>query len=128
MFIRSINGVSTEDCYCKICGCFLIHNEKFWLKNKIHVADMSVPFMSTNDKRTFLSVKNYNGHQYRRCVCNECIKKKFPNYKGKLTCTSAFYTQYVYGVSDEDFKEAKLNVCQRTEGQYIKHFGKELRT
>lgn len=120
-FVKS-TGLSATLCYCKECGKFLNHNEKFWVKqnSKNHIT-----LGCTNIKHTFLHTKIYNGHEYRRCVCNDCIKKKFPNYKGMLTCQSAFYVQYAFGVSDEDFKEIKEKVCLRTEEFYIKRFGKD---
>lgn len=125
VFTKATNENSSV-CYCKECGKFLIHNEKFWIKNdKLPWTDKSMPLICTNVNKTFLQVKTYNGHEYRRCVCDECIKKKYPNYKGKLTCQSAFYTQYAFGVSAEDFKSVKDKVCKRTEENYIKQFGEE---
>lgn len=124
LFVES-TGEDASSCYCKDCGKFLVHNEKFWRKNKTAAADMSEPLACSNFKQTFLQTKEYNGHAYRRCVCNDCLKKKFPEFKGKLTCQSAFYVQYAFGVSDEDFQTVKRNVCVRTKENFIKSYGEE---
>lgn len=124
LFVES-TGEDASSCYCKDCGKFLAHNEKFWRKNKTACADMSEPLACSNFKQTFLQTKEYNGHTYRRCVCNDCLKKKFPEYKGKLTCQSAFYVQYAFGVPDEDFQTVKRNVCVRTKENFIKSYGEE---
>lgn len=120
-FVKS-TGLSATSCYCKECGCFLSHKEQFWIKH--HIKN-GITLGCTNLKHTFLHTKEYNGHLYRRCICNDCIKKKYPHYKGTLICQSAFYVQYAFGVSHEDFKEAKEKVCKRTQENFIKQFGKE---
>ena len=122
LFVES-TGEDASSCYCKVCGRFLAHDEKFWYKNKTARADMAEPLACSNIKQTFLQTKVYNGHPYRRCVCNDCIKKKYPEYKGKLTCQSAFYVQYAFGVSNEDFQQVKRNVCCRTKESFIKSYG-----
>lgn len=116
---------SAGSCYCKECGKFLVGQEVFWLKNKTACADVSEPLRCSNDKRTFLHIKTVNGHRYRRCVCDECIKKKFPIYKGSLSSPTALYIQYAYGISDEDFRVVTNKVCARSLEGFIAKYGHE---
>ena len=113
--------------YCKDCGKFLIYDD-----GNIHFNERN----NKNDKhdiiswgKTFLSVKQYNGHIYHLCRCKECVGKKFPQiYSRKnLYCVNfAKYTQYAYGVSNEDFFTYTHIRQAITKDNMIKKYGEEL--
>lgn len=75
-----------------------------------------------------MSTREYNGHVYHLCRCKECVGKKYPViYKSKSLYAQKFakYTQYAYGVSDEDFSQYTKVRQAITKDSMIKKYGEE---
>ena len=70
--------------------------------------------------------KEFNGKEYRLCVCQECLEKAFgksPNYS-KVFNTRNDKTKYAFNVSDEDYEQDGKSKAV-TKENLIKRYGEE---
>ena len=115
------NNIDPSICYCKECGKFLAYDNAVF-----HINSVTKKLVCDDNKLSFLSTRNYNGNEYHLCRCYDCVCKKFPNFKDvrfKFAHKAAKYTQYGFGVSDEDFKPvSKARQCV-TKEKMIKRYG-----
>lgn len=115
------NNIDPSICYCKECGKFLAYDNAVF-----HINQVTKKLVTDDNKLSFLSTRNYNGNEYHLCRCYDCVCEKFPNFKDvrfKFAHKAAKYTQYGFGVSDEDFKpvcDARQSV---TKEKMIKKYG-----
>lgn len=115
------NNIDPSICYCKECGKFLAYDNAVF-----HINSVTKKIVCDDNKLSFLSTRNYNGNEYHLCRCYDCVCKKFPNFKDvrfKFAHKAAKYTQYGFGVPDEDFKpvcDARQSV---TKEKMIKKYG-----
>ena len=96
------NNIDPSICYCKECGKFLAYDNAVF-----HINKATKKLVTDDNKLSFLSTRNYNGTEYHLCRCYDCVCEKFPNFRDvrfKFAHKAAKYTQYGFGVSDEDFK------------------------
>lgn len=115
---------SVSDAYCKECGEPLLNGCILW-KNPKQTNNI---LRSNRLKKTFLYSRMFNDVEYRLCRCDKCIKENYPEYKGNLYSTSAYYVQYAFGVSDEDFEPMKRKACVRSLPGFIAKYGQETGT
>ena len=115
------NNIDPSICYCKECGKFLAYDNAVF-----HINSVTKKIVCDDNKLSFLSTRNYNGNEYHLCRCYDCVCEKFPNFKDvrfKFAHKAAKYTQYGFGVPDEDFKpvcDARQSV---TKEKMIKKYG-----
>ena len=115
------NNIDPSICYCKECGKFLAYDNAVF-----HINQATKKLVTDDNKLSFLSTRNYNGNEYHLCRCYDCVCDKFPNFRDvrfKFAHKAAKYTQYGFGVSDEDFKpvcDARQSV---TKEKMIKKYG-----
>ena len=115
------NNIDPSICYCKKCGKFLAYDNAVF-----HINQATKKLVTDDNKLSFLSTRNYNGNEYHLCRCYDCVCEKFPNFRDvrfKFAHKAAKYTQYGFGVSDEDFKpvcDARQSV---TKEKMIKKYG-----
>lgn len=115
------NNIDPSICYCKECGKFLAYDNAVF-----HINQATKKLVTDDNKLSFLSTRNYNGNEYHLCRCYDCVCEKFPNFRDvrfKFAHKAAKYTQYGFGVSDEDFKpvcDARQSV---TKEKMIKKYG-----
>ena len=115
------NNIDPSICYCKECGKFLAYDNAVF-----HINSVTKKIVCDDNKLSFLSTRNYNGNEYHLCRCYNCVCNKFPNFKDvrfKFAHKAAKYTQYGFGVHDEDFKpvcDARQSV---TKEKMIKKYG-----
>ena len=115
------NNIDPSICYCKECGKFLAYDNAVF-----HINSVTKKIVCDDNKLSFLSTRNYNGNEYHLCRCSDCVCEKFPNFKDvrfKFAHKAAKYTQYGFGVPDEDFKpvcDARQSV---TKEKMIKKYG-----
>ena len=115
------NNIDPSICYCKECGKFLAYDNAVF-----HINSVTKKIVCDDNKLSFLSTRNYNGNEYHLCRCYDCVCEKFPNFKDvrfKFAHKAAKYTQYGFGVLDEDFKpvcDARQSV---TKEKMIKKYG-----
>ena len=115
------NNIDSSICYCKECGKFLAYDNAVF-----HINSVTKKIVCDDNKLSFLSTRNYNGNEYHLCRCYDCVCEKFPNFKDvrfKFAHKAAKYTQYGFGVPDEDFKpvcDARQSV---TKEKMIKKYG-----
>ena len=115
------NNIDPSICYCKECGKFLAYDNAVF-----HINSVTKKIVCDDNKLSFLSTRNYNGNEYHLCRCYDCVCNKFPNFKDvrfKFAHKAAKYTQYGFGVPDEDFKpvcDARQSV---TKEKMIKKYG-----
>lgn len=115
------NNIDPSICYCKECGKFLAYDNAVF-----HINSVTKKIVCDDNKLSFLSMRNYNGNEYHLCRCYDCVCEKFPNFKDvrfKFAHKAAKYTQYGFGVPDEDFKpvcDARQSV---TKEKMIKKYG-----
>ena len=115
------NNIDPSICYCKECGKFLAYDNAVF-----HINSVTKKIVCDDNKLSFLSTRNYNGNEYHLCRCYDCVCDKFPNFKDvrfKFAHKAAKYTQYGFGVPDEDFKpvcDARQSV---TKEKMIKKYG-----
>ena len=115
------NNIDPSICYCKECGKFLAYDNAVF-----HINSVTKRIVCDDNKLSFLSTRNYNGNEYHLCRCYDCVCEKFPNFKDvrfKFAHKAAKYTQYGFGVPDEDFKpvcDARQSV---TKEKMIKKYG-----
>ena len=115
------NNIDPSICYCKECGKFLAYDNAVFHRNSV-----TKKIVCDDNKLSFLSTRNYNGNEYHLCRCYDCVCEKFPNFKDvrfKFAHKAAKYTQYGFGVPDEDFKpvcDARQSV---TKEKMIKKYG-----
>ena len=115
------NNIDPSICYCKECGKFLAYDNAVF-----HLHTYTGKLICDDNKLSFLSTRNYNGNEYHLCRCYDCVCEKFPNFKDvrfKFAHKAAKYTQYGFGVPDEDFKpvcDARQSV---TKEKMIKKYG-----
>lgn len=115
------NNIDPSICYCKECGKFIAYDNAVF-----HINQVTKKLVTDDNKLSFLSTRNYNGNEYHLCRCYDCVCEKFPNFKDvkfKFAHKAAKYTQYGFGVPDEDFKpvcDARQSV---TKEKMIKKYG-----
>ena len=115
------NNIDPSICYCKECGKFLAYDNAVF-----HINSVTKKIVCDDNKLSFLSTRNYNGNEYHLGRCYDCVCEKFPNFKDvrfKFAHKAAKYTQYGFGVPDEDFKpvcDARQSV---TKEKMIKKYG-----
>ena len=115
------NNIDPSICYCKECGKFLAYDNAVF-----HINSVTKKIVCDDNKLSFLSTRNYNGNEYHLCRCYDCVCEKFPNFKDvrfKFAHKAAKYTQYGFGVPNEDFKpvcDARQSV---TKEKMIKKYG-----
>ena len=115
------NNIDPSICYCKECCKFLAYDNAVF-----HINSVTKKLVCDDNKLSFLSTRNYNGNEYHLCRCYDCVCEKFPNFKDvrfKFAHKAAKYTQYGFGVPDEDFKpvcDARQSV---TKEKMIKKYG-----
>lgn len=126
MELFKTKSYDTTLCYCKKCGKPIIYDTNRKFKEVISHGNLTYVIACPS----FLTTKNYNGHEYRLQYCRDCVEKKFPEKKGKTIRNyfqpAAFVTQYAYQVPDEDFNLMKNKVCSHTYESTITKWGKEL--
>lgn len=108
-------------CYCKECGKFLAYDNALF-----HINSVTKKLVCDDNKLSFLSVRNYNGNEYHLCRCYDCVCDKFPAFKDvrfKFAHKAAKYTQYGFGVSDEDFNYVSKQRQSVTKEKMIKKYG-----
>lgn len=115
---------SVSDAYCKECGEPLLNGSVLW-KNPKQTDNI---LRCNRFKKTFLYSRVFNDTKYRLCRCDKCIKEKYPEYKGNLCSTSAYYVQYAFGVTDDDFEPMKRKACVRSLAGFIAKYGQETGT
>lgn len=115
------NNIDPSICYCKECGKFLAYDNAVF-----HINQATKKLVTDDNKLSFLSTRNYNGNEYHLCRCYDCVCEKFPKFSDvrfKFAHKAAKYTQYGFGVPDEDFKpvcDARQSV---TKEKMIKKYG-----
>lgn len=115
------NNIDPSICYCKECGKFLAYDNAVF-----HINQATKKLVTDDNKLSFLSTRNYNGNEYHLCKCYDCVCQKFPEFskvRFKFAHKAAKYTQYGFGVPNEDFKpvcDARQSV---TKEKMIKKYG-----
>ena len=115
------NNIDPSICYCKECGKFLAYDNAVF-----HINSVTKKIVCDDNKLSFLSTRNYNGNEYHLCRCYDCVCEKFPNFKDvrfKFAHKAAKYTQYGFGVPDEDFKPVCDERQSVTKEKMIKKYG-----
>ena len=115
------NNIDPSICYCKECGKFLAYDNAVF-----HINSVTKKIVCDDNKLSFLSTRNYNGNEYHLCRCYDCVCEKFPNFKDvrfKFAHKAAKYTQYGFGVPDEDFKPVCYARQSVTKEKMIKKYG-----
>lgn len=115
------NNIDPSICYYKKCGKFLAYDNAVF-----HINQATKKLVTDDNKLSFLSTRNYNGNEYHLCRCYDCVCEKFPNFRDvrfKFAHKAAKYTQYGFGVSDEDFKPVCDTRQSVTKEKMIKKYG-----
>lgn len=112
----------TSFCFCKDCGKLIAYDtDKHHFSFKKDTGNLQYI-----NGLSFLSTRIYNGHEYRLCRCYDCVCKAYPEFKDvrfKFAHKVAKYTQYGFGVSDEDFNVVSKERQSVTKEKMIKKYG-----
>lgn len=107
---------------CRICGEDIYYDRtelKGARQEKIYIENTS-----------FQTVKNINNHNYFLSVCEDCMRKKFPEYdtlnKSKIFNRPSKYTQYAFNIPDNELNDKLHELCARTEESFIKKYGESI--
>lgn len=78
---------------------------------------------------TYKTTKVVNDKTYNLCVCEECLRKNFPDYdeknKSRIFNQPNKYSQYAFNIPVEEINAKKHELCARTEEAMIKKYGEE---
>ena len=115
------NNIDPSICYCKECGKFLAYDNAVF-----HINSVTKKIVCDDNKLSFLSTRNYNGNEYHLCRCYDCVCEKFPNFKDvrfKFAHKAAKYTQYGFGVPNEELKTVCDARQSKKKKKMIKKYG-----
>lgn len=110
-------------CYCKDCGKLIAYDTD---KREFRFHKYTGKLLYSDNGLSFLTTRIYNGHEYRLCRCYDCVCKAYPEFKNvkfKFSHKAAKYTQYGFGVSDEDFNVVSKERQSVTKEKMIKKYG-----
>lgn len=113
----------TSFCFCRDCGKLIAYDTD---KREFRFHKYTGMLLYSDNGLSFLTTRIYNGHEYRLCRCYDCVCKQFPEFKDvrfKFAHKAAKYTQYGFGVSDEDFNVVSKNRQSVTKEKMIKKYG-----
>lgn len=117
------HNMYTSMCYCRDCGKLIAYDNKPFTINSV---TKELIYNRGNGGLSFLSERVYNGHTYHLCRCYDCVCKAYPEFKNvrfKFAHKAAKYTQYGFGVSDEDFGIVSKDRQSVTKEKMIKKYG-----
>lgn len=109
---------------CKICG-----DDIYYDRTELLGARQKQIYLHNTSYETF---KIINGEKYYLCVCEDCMRKQFPEYDtlnvSKIFNRPSKYVQFAFNIPDEVLHVKLYELCARTEESFIKKYGEELGT
>lgn len=105
---------------CKVCGKDIIYKDTQIYFSKIK--NKGVIFKG----HTYKSIKKVNDKEYTLCVCEECLRDKFPSITNisRTFNVMSEMTKFAFSISDEDYQNSR-NRYAMTREHMIEKYGVE---
>ena len=105
---------------CKVCGNDIVYNDTKIYFSKIK--GKGVIFSG----HSYKSIKTVNNTDYHLCVCEKCLREKFPeiNNMARTFNVMSEPTKFAFEISDNDFENSR-NRYAMTQEHMIEKYGEE---
>lgn len=105
---------------CKVCGKDIIYKDTQIYFSKLK--NKGVIFKG----HTYKSIKKVNDKEYTLCVCEDCLRNKFPNITNisRTFNVMSEMTKFAFSISDEDYQSSRNKYAMTLE-HMIEKYGEE---
>jgi len=110
-----LNDIEPEHKVCRNCQDIIYYNDVFFRISKQNEIVV--------EKKSHRLYKTIFGNKYYLSVCEECIKKKYPEYKNRIFNSMNYITKYAFNIPDDIFEKWKKENIGVTLERLVRLYG-----